>query len=236
MKAAIMQPYFFPYLGYFSLIKHTDRFILLDTVQFIKRGWIERNRVLNHGEGWTYIKVPLERHSRNIAICDIVVRDNEDWRIKILAKLRHYKKQAPYFNIVMELCESAFSGVFEDIVSLNVAMLKAILGYLEIEKSIDIFSELDINIEKPRAPDEWCLNICKAIGNVDEYWNPSGGKSFYDCAKYERCNIKLRFHEVALEPYNQNREGFEPGLSILDVMMFNSVQEVNKMLDNYTLC
>ena len=99
MKLAIMQPYFSPYLGYFSLIKHTDNFILLDTVQFIRHGWIERNRILKPGwDTWQYIKVPLEKHSKNSIIKDIRIKTNQDWKRKLISQLVHYKKRAPFYQ------------------------------------------------------------------------------------------------------------------------------------------
>jgi hypothetical protein len=93
---------------------------------------------------------------------------------------------------------------------------------------------MNLTIETPNQPDEWALNICKALG-YDEYWNPPGGKSFFNRDKYEKCGVKLCFHEIELTPYKQRRPNFEPGLSILDVLMFNSVDEANKMLDDFTL-
>ena len=94
---------------------------------------------------------------------------------------------------------------------------------------------MNLEIEEPNASDEWSLNICKAIGNVEEYWNPISGINIFNNDKYHRENIKLQFMNVNIEPYFQNRETFIPRLSILDVMMFNSVENINKMLDNYTL-
>ena len=96
MKLGIMQPYFFPYIGYISLVKHTDEFILFDTVQFIKHGWIERNRILKPTGGWQYISVPLEKHSLSTLIMDTKIRNNDDWKAKILNQLVHYKRRAPY--------------------------------------------------------------------------------------------------------------------------------------------
>ena len=94
---------------------------------------------------------------------------------------------------------------------------------------------MNLQIEEVNAPDEWALNICKALGVTDEYWNPPGGKSFFDKTKYQRENIELKFHSINLYEYNQNRSQFENGLSIIDVLMFNSIEEVRKMLDDYSL-
>jgi len=235
MKLAIMQPYFLPYLGYFSLIKHTDEFILFDTVQFIRHGWIERNRILKPSNGWQYIMVPLKKHSRETLIKDIEINNDQQWKEKILAQLQHYKKQAPYFSNVIDILNEIFSKEYATIVDLNLASLKTVCYYLGINTPIQVFSLMNIDIEPANAPDEWALNICKALGNVDEYWNLPGGQSFFNKKKYENAGINLKFHSAIITEYDQKRNVFEPGLSILDVMMFNSVDEINKMLDNYEL-
>ena len=233
MKIGIMQPYFFPYLGYFSLIKHTDRFILFDTVQFIRHGWIERNRILNPNGDWQYIKVLLVKFSQSTIIKDIQINNNFGWREKIFAQLQHYKKKAPNYTIVIELLEDIFSADYFDIVSLDLNSLIKVADYLGINTSIEVFSSMGLAIEKVNAPDEWALNICKALGNVEEYWNPPGGASFFDKVKYEKAGIKLKFHSIKLTEYIQRQSIFIPGLSIIDVMMFNSINDINEMLDNY---
>lgn len=236
MKLGIMQPYFFPYLGYISLIKHTDMFILFDTVQFIRHGWIERNRVLKQDEGWLYIQVPLiKEKGRDTLIKDIKIDNKQKWQQKILSQLQPYKKTAPYYKQVIAMLTELFNNEFNDLTALNKASLEKICDFLEMKNHIKVFSEMNLEIENANAPDEWALNICKAIDNVDEYWNPPGGQSFFDKTKYDDAKIKLKFHSVELQEYNQKRKNFEPGLSIIDVLMFNSVSEIHNMLDNYTL-
>lgn len=231
-----MQPYFFPYIGYFSLIKHTDKFILLDIVQFIRHGWIERNRILKPTEGWQYIQVPLQKHSQTTFIKDIRI-NNEivDWKNKILAQLQHYKKKSPYYFQTIKLLQDIFSSDYDDIVSFNHVSLNKICEYLNIKTQIDVFSAMNLDIDKVNASDEWALNICKAIGNIDSYWNPIGGISFFNRAKYEHEKIDIKFQLVNLKGYSQCRNNFEPGLSIIDVMMFNTPEEINQMLDDYEL-
>jgi hypothetical protein len=114
-----MQPYFFPYLGYFSLIQNTDKWIVFDEVQFIRHGWIERNRILKPGDGWQYISVPLEKHSRETLIKEIKIRNSEDWKGKILRQLEHYKKIAPYYSDVIEFLNIVFKIETTNIVKLN---------------------------------------------------------------------------------------------------------------------
>ena len=230
-----MQPYFFPYLGYFSLIKNTEEFILLDAVQFIRHGWIERNRILKPAEGWQYIQVPLQKYSRETLIKDIVINNSAEWKRKITAQLEHYKKTAPYYKTVVTLLSAVFANEYTSIVDLNFKSLKAVCEYLEIQAPIKVFSHMDLTIEKANAPDEWALNICKAIGNVNEYRNPPGGIKFFDHSKYESNQIVLKFQKINLTEYTQRRPVFEPGLSIIDVMMFNSAEQINAMLLNYEL-
>lgn len=234
-KIGIMQPYFFPYIGYFSLIKRTDEFILFDTPQFIRHGWIERNRVLKQNEGWLYIKVPLKKHGQHTPIKNLLINDSQDWQDKILAQLVTYKKIAPFYDKVDELVREVFASDNKDIVSLNKAALETVCSYLGINNFIKVFSEMNLEVDSPTAADEWALNICKSLGDVEEYWNPPGGEEFFDRAKYEKAGIKLVFQKPKLEMYDQKRKPFELGLSIIDVMMFNSPNAINEMLDNYEL-
>ena len=230
-----MQPYFFPYLGYFSLIKNTELFVLLDTVQFIRHGWIERNRILKPGTDWQYISVPLKKHSRETLIKETEINNETNWEEKILAQLGHYKKSAPYYYKVINMLNGVFSKPYTSIVELNKDSLKAVCDFLEIKCTISVFSEMNLDLEKINAPDEWALNICKAIGGVDEYWNPKGGMAFFDINKYLTNNINVNFIDQNLKYYNQKRENFEPGLSIIDVMMFNSPEEIRLMLNEFDI-
>ena len=235
MKVAIMQPYFFPYIGYLSLIKQTDRFILFDTVQFIRHGWIERNRILKQNDGWLYIQVPLIKSGRDTLIRDVEINNKENWKNKILSQLQPYKKIAPHYFPVVKLINEVFAEDFQSIVELDKRALEKVCEYLGIDREIKVFSAMDLPVEEAKEPDEWALNICKALGNVDEYWNPPGGMSFFDRSKYESADIGLKFQKMNLLEYNQKREHFEPGLSIIDVLMFNSPEEVNDMLDQFEL-
>lgn len=235
MIAGIMQPYFFPYLGYFSLIKHVDRFILFDTVQYIRHGWIERNRILKPNEGWQYFSLPTNKHGREALIKDVEINNTIDWKRKILAQLEHYKKRAPYYSDVVMLLNYIFKDNYNTIVDFNCASLQSVCDYLGITTPIEVFSMMDIQVEGVTMPDEWALKICQNIPGINEYWNPPGGRSFFDPVKYEKNGIRLLFHEIELQPYQQNRKEFEPGLSVIDAMMFNSSQDVSRMLDMYDL-
>lgn len=229
MKLAIMQPYFFPYLGYFSLIKATDQFVLLDTVQFIRHGWIERNRILKPGEGWQYIGVPLQKHGRETLIRDIAIRNAEDWRDRIVRQLEHYRKTAPHYAATLEVVRESLSVQSDSIVDVNASALAVVCRYLGIELSLDVFSKMGLQIEPVTHAGEWALNIAKAMG-AEAYVNPPGGQAIFDKSQFDDAGIQLQFLANTLRPYTQRRPVFEAGLSIIDAMMFNDVAAVNELI------
>ena len=235
MKIGIMQPYFLPYLGYFSLIKQTYSFILFDSAQFIRHGWIERNRILKPGNGWQYIKVPLKKHSRETIIKDIEINNDQDWRGVIFRQLEHYKKSAPFYSETVKVLKKAFDIETDSIVKLNENIIKTICDYIGVNVNLSIFSEMNLNIEEVKAPDEWALNICKSLDGINEYWNPEGGLEFFDRSKYERAGINIKFLKMNINKYPQRRQEFESSLSIVDVIMFNEPEQINAMLDIYEL-
>lgn len=234
MTLAIMQPYFFPYLGYFALIKHSDQFILFDTPQFIRHGWIERNQVLKPDGETLYIKVPLKKHPRSTIIKNILINNSEDWGSKIIAQLTPYKKKAPYFKEVISLLDDIFKIKTDSMVELNYESLRIVCSYLNIKTPISVWSEMDVEIDEVNSPDEWALNICKAL-KADSYFNPTGGMSFFDTKKYLDSGIKIYFLNHKPTEYTQISSDFVPFLSIIDVMMFNSPEKINEYLNNYEL-
>lgn len=232
-RIAIMQPYFFPYAGYFALIKHCERFILFDTPQFIKQGWIERNRILSPHGGWQYFRVPLLKHPHNTPIHDVQIDNRTDWQTVILSQIGHYKQVAPHYRTVRELVIHLFHRKYDYIVDLNEQSIKLICEYLDIKTPIDVLSRMGLSVEQAPCPDGWALNICQALGNVGEYVNATGGQSFYCRDKYRQAGIPILFQQPALLEYRQATECFEPDLSILDVLLFNDAQHVNGLLDRY---
>ena len=234
MKLAIMQPYFFPYLGYYALIKNIDKWIVLDEVQFIRHGWIERNRILKPIMGWQYISVPLEKHSRETLIKHIKIRNSEDWKDRILRQLEQYKKIAPYYSEVVEFLKKIFESNFQSITKLNAHLLSETCKHIGLNFNYQIFSEMKLDIDEINAPGDWALNISKAM-NASEYLNPSGGIEIFNPEAYKTANIKLTFLKISLVKYKQGERPFEPGLSIIDVMMFNSKGEITEMLNQYEL-
>ncbi|MGL5778746.1 WbqC family protein [Cetobacterium sp.] len=235
MKIGMMQPYFFPYIGYFSLIKYCEKWIIFDSVKYINKGWVNRNRILKqNGLETNYITVPIERISSKTLIKDIKINKNIDWKNKILGELTIYKK-APFFKEVMFIVNDVLSYNTESLCELNIYSLKVICKYLNINFNFQIFSQLkDFPVESVQAPDEWALYTARYF-NATEYVNPPGGKSFFNPIKYQSLGIKLTFLAPILNEYKTFSPTFIPGLSIIDVMFWNSKEDINKMLDNFIL-
>ena len=239
MKLDVMQPYFFPYIGYYSILKNVDKYIYLDNVQYIRHGWINRNRILKATGEFDYIIVPVKKHSRNALISEIEIDFSQNWQKKILNQLVVYKKFAPYYAEVFDIVQSVLQTRHKYISQLNIQADKFIMNYLGIDTPTEIFSEMNLNCTEPKEADEWGLNISLSLGNVTEYWNAPGGKDFFNAEKYSSRGIKLNFVKNNLTPYKQkisksNSElPFEAGLSIIDVLMFNSKERVIEMLDDF---
>lgn len=233
MNLGIMQPYFFPNTGHFSLIDHTDRWIVFDSVQFIRHGWIERNRILKPGEGWQYICVPLVKHSRNTLIKDVKIRTSENWRDLIFRQLQHYKK-APFYEQTIVLLKKCMEIETDSITDLNVHVLRTICHYLDIQFDYTIYSNLDLGIVNVEHAGDWALKISQQFG-ATTYTNPIGGKLLFDQDAFNRAGLRLSFLEAQNTEYAQKGNKFEPGLSIIDTLMFNSIEETKGQIKNYRI-
>lgn len=236
MKLGIMQPYFFPYIGYFALIKYTDKWIVFDTVQYIEKGWINRNRIIHPTQPEaTYFTIPLEKHKQSTIIKDIKISSDKSYKDKIIGQLNtSYKKRAPYFKEVMEVVTNCLDYEETDLTKLNIYAMEKVCEYIGIPFKYQVFSKMNLEIEQVSDPGEWALNISKAL-KVTSYVNPPGGIELFSKEKFNDAGIALEFLKPNLCEYNQKKKSFLPGLSIIDVMMFNSKEEIIKMLDDFEI-
>ncbi|RJR15163.1 MAG: hypothetical protein C4581_12625 [Nitrospiraceae bacterium] len=229
MKLGIMQPYFYPYLGYFDLINYSDKWVVFDTVQYIRHGWMNRNRIVNPNGGWQYIIAPLKKHSRNTLIKDIEVMDDPGWHSRILGQIQHYRK-APYFTEVYRLMEECLEIRESSLSRLNVAILCNVCRYLDISFKYEFYSEMDLKIGQIEGPADWALRISEAMG-AGEYVNPPGARNMFDEAKFQELGMKLTIRELPVFVYECGGFEFVPGLSIIDVLMWNSPEQIKNYLD-----
>jgi hypothetical protein len=235
MKIAIMQPYFFPYLGQFQLINAVDRFILCDDVQYIRHGWINRNRILKQGEGFQYVIMPVTKHKSQDPIKNIKAVEGTHWKKTILHQIEYYRKRAPYYDIVRQLICHCLSTEETNITQLNGRCMQAVCEYIGIPFNMEVSSELNLDYSNIQDTGDWALKICEQLG-ASAYYNPPGGTTLYNKERFAQSNIHLHFVKPQLREYNQyNNNGFLPGLSIIDVMMFNHSTEIVDMLNEYDL-
>lgn len=221
-----MQPYFFPFLGHFSLIASVDEWIVFDVTQYTPKTWMNRNRVLHPKAGWQYVTVPLAKSSISINTSEARVLDLSKTRKSMLGKLTHYKKKAPYFHQVNELVQQAFDGALDDsLVGLNISALSVVCNYLDIPFLYRKCSELGLDYPSKPGPGDWAPYICQKLG-ASEYVNPAGGKDIFDLSDFQRNGLTFYLAEFEAFKYATPSFFYEPNLSILDVMMWNSPKEI----------
>lgn len=233
MKLAIMQPYFFPWLGHFDLINWADEWIVFDTAQYMRHHWVSRNRILHPTAGWQYITVPVRKHHRDTPINQIQIAMETDWRERILRQLQHYKREAPYYKQVIGFLEECFSAATPSLSETNVLTLRKTCQRLGITTSFRVLSQMNLVLEGViEGPGDWALEISRAVG-AGEYINPSGGAALFDESKFAAHNIKLIIQSFTNMIYSCGAYQFEPGLSIIDVMMWNSPEQIKHYLDTW---
>jgi len=236
MKVGIMQPYFFPYIGYWQLIGAVDIFVLFDDVQYIRHGWVNRNRVLKEGGGWKYISVPLKKHSRETKIKDIEIQDDlilNDFVMRNLAFYIKNKKRLPYFDETFNFLNNLLGSIKSNKLStINEIIIKEISKYLGISTKIFASSTKGFNYDNVKQSGDWALEISKQLG-ATEYINPIGGIELFDNEKFKVSGISLNFLKPRDLKYRQLDYNFEPWLSIIDVLFFNGKENTINMLKCY---
>jgi len=222
LQVGIMQPYFFPYIGYFALIANTDLWVVFDTSQYTPKSWINRNRILHPSGGWMYLTVPLANSSQSIVIREANILDIASTKVSLLGKLSHYRKRAPFYSQVSELVADAFDGMRSDsLVECNLAGLQQVCRYLGLDFDYQVCSQMGLDLGEVEHPGGWAPAIAGAVG-ASSYLNPSGGKALFDPEEFSSRNIELKLLEMPEFEYDTGSFGFEPALSIIDVMMWNS--------------
>ncbi|WP_333874565.1 WbqC family protein [Methylobacter sp.] len=223
---AIMQPYFLPYIGYFQLMAAVDKFVVFDDVNFINRGWVNRNRLLLNGAAHTFT-VPLRGASQNKLICDIELVDEQGWRDKLMRTIRQAYVHAPCYAQVVALTEHIvnYPSIRLDEFLLN--SLREVSDYLMLEAEIVGTSRIYQNTHL-KGQDR-ILDICRQE-RADTYVNPIGGVDLYDRAVFLKQGIPLKFLRPGLISYSQGKSEHVPWLSILDVLMFNEPDAIRQLL------
>lgn len=228
----IMQPYFFPYLGYWQLIRAVDKFIIYDNVNYIKSGWINRNRILINGEP-KYITVPLEQASPNRLISDINTDSKQAWREKLVKAIALSYGQADYFPEVFPVIETLVKNPEKRLTAYLTCQLQTLSKLMGIHTEFLVASTTYENGHL--TGQDRVLEICTAEG-LEQYVNAIGGKSIYDSGAFKERGITLKFLSALQEPYLQKKgSAYVPHLSIIDLLMHLGFAGTRKQLQNYTL-
>lgn len=230
MKVGIMQPYFFPYLGYWQLINAVDKYVVYDDVTFIKGGWINRNNILLNGKKFL-ITLPLDNSSSFRNINEIALIKHEGAVRKVLRTIETAYKKAPYFNTIMPIIEKLVLNN-PTISLLNYNAILEVNKYIGIDTEIILSSAL--KKDNSLKAQEKVIHINKLLES-DTYINAIGGQSLYNEEEFNKNGLKLFFLKMGDVKYEQFGNEFIQGLSIIDVLMFNDNISIREYLDSYTL-
>ena len=223
MKLGIMQPYFFPYIGYWQLMNAVDTYVVYDDVNYINRGWINRNRILVAKKP-QYINLNLSGASQNKLINEIELSKDLSYVQKIFRTLELNYKKAPYYHITMDLIDKILNNPQTNLAIFLFDQIQLISRYLEIDTKLILSSSISKN--NSLHGENKILEICHCL-------NAIGGKTLYSKENFENRGIALKFLETDDIYYKQFGENFFDNLSIIDVMMFNSKEKINTMLKQY---
>ena len=234
-RVAIMQPYVFPYVGYMNLVQASDKFVFYDDVHFIKKGWINRNRIMLMGEPYRF-SIPLKQQSQNSLIKDSEVSDLPLFAEKFLKQLNSSYKNSPYKDSVLDYVREVLMGNQKNISEIAIASIEHFFRYIGVKKEFH-YSSKQFSSTRGLAKAERLIKITQLL-NSSEYINAINGTSLYTKTFFASQGIVLNFIKPSLMPYQQFNRGkklFQEGLSIIDLMMNLSERELCNQLNDYTI-
>lgn len=231
MKVGIMQPYFFPYIGYWQLMNAVDKYVIYDDVNFIKGGWINRNKILMNGNA-KMINLKMNGASPNKLINELEAAGDAIYNKKLLKTIEACYSKAPYYLDVFFIIEKIINNEEKNLAKYLEFSIRTISEYLSINTEIIVSST--INKNNNLRGQAKVIEICKILG-ADEYYNAIGGQELYSYEDFLANRIELKFLKTDNIEYGQFKNEFTPNLSIIDVMMFNSIEDIKKMLHQYEL-
>ncbi len=228
-----MQPYIFPYIGYFQLIHSADVFVFYDDVHFIKKGWINRNQILLNQEAFKFT-IPLIGASQNKLINEIDVFWESNFDKKLLQQIEQSYRNAPHFKQVFELIQQIFAKKTLRISDLAIQSVQQVCDYIGLKRVFLKSSELPIESVEGRA--ERLMHITKFLDSY-HYINAVNGQELYDKEYFNRSDIQLNFLSPILKPYHQGESSlpFVPYLSILDLLMWEEKEDILSLISSYEI-
>lgn len=235
MKLAVMQPYFFPYLGYFQLIHSVDKFVFFDDVQYVRKSWMGRNRLLNISSNTPFfIRPSLVKPSYRAMLDTVQLDDDQNWEKKLLSQIEVYKNNAPFYFEVLPLIKDILSNDHKFLLNFNVNSIIQIAKWLDLDVEFERYSDYQWHFSELPDKGNWAPEISKKL-EASHYINSPGGQDFIFPEPFNENGIKLGFLQPDLVPYDQKTEIFIPGLSIIDVLFFNGKKGTLDLLDQYEI-
>lgn len=232
VKIAVMQPYFFPYIGYWQLMNYVDCYVIFDDVNYINRGWINRNRILINGE-IKYINLPIVDKSQNKLINELHVSEDIDLKRKLLKKIEFAYKKTSNFKTIFPMIEKIIMYKELSLPLFIKNSFEIINNYLNINTMLVLSSNINKN-NNLKGKDK-ILSICKQL-NASQYVNAIGGQHLYSKEEFKNSKIDLRFIQTLDVYYNQSGScNFIPDLSIIDMLFNCSKEEVIEKLNEFKL-
>ena len=244
---AIMQPYFFPYIGYFQLIHAVDKYVLYDNINYIKNGWVNRNRLLEVHRQPVYITVPLIRQTSFQKMKEVEIDNTKPWRKQLLNMLYYNYRRSAYYDETYVFIEDIMNkSIYESSLSkLNCTLIKAICNYLDIKTSVndnsEMYEKIEMVIGEMEEAGDSCgigrrtariVEICR-YEKAKIYINAIGGMELYSKEVFAKEGIELYFLKTLPYSYMQSTRKFHQHLSIIDVLMNCGKEETKRMLDKY---
>ena len=212
MRVTIHQPQFLPWLGYLDKISRADLFVALDSVQFKKNEWQNRNRIRT-ARGWQWVTVPV-LHDFGQRIKEVRINQTTDWRAKHLKALEMHYAHAAHREPVMAGLRAIYQQPWDRLSDLNLAVLRWLLGEFGIKTPVRLSSDLPL----PEEPTERLIEICRAVG-ATSYLAGAGARGYMDFKKFEKAGIAVEVQDFHHPAYRQCYEPFEPGLSAIDLLL-----------------
>jgi hypothetical protein len=225
VRVAIMQPYFLPYIGYWQLIGAVDRFVIYDNIKYTKKGWINRNRFLLNGADAMF-SLPLQKGADTLEIVERVIADSFEPE-KLLAQWRGSYQRAPWFESTIPLLREIACCPDRNLFSYLHHSIKSVCRAVDISTEILVSSEL--KIDHTLKGQEKVIALCLEAG-ADAYINAIGGMDLYSKDEFRRNGVELHFLRSRPYEYAQLGQAFIPWLSILDILMFNPLDEVKQCI------
>ncbi|PNF10348.1 hypothetical protein A6J71_09375 [Enterobacter cancerogenus] len=227
MKVSIMQPYIFPWIGYFQLIFQSDTFVLYDDAYYIKQGYINRNTLLCNGQAQRFtLQVPGASSFKRIS--ELAFSGETS---KITKTITQNYCKAPFFSSVMPIVEKVLSHPNRDITFCCQLAIESIFDYLEL--NINVLRSSSLFYDHNQSAENKVIGMCHDVG-ASVYVNSIGGQHLYNAKNFAQSGIKLLFLQGKNTPYYQAVDTFVPNLSIIDVLMQCAPEQVRLALANYS--